>query len=138
MGATGGFAGRASVELFRKGLQERTLAVDQVAKGEALSQTPDGYARFIAEGGKPRRASLEASLLLTPRPRMGERLRFYITPKEKGKTSDWQRARPLALFDPVASPYDPGYYLDKLDDWLERYGPFLGVKPPGDEQFELL
>jgi hypothetical protein len=34
--------------------------------------------------------------------------------------------------------YDPVYYADKLDDWLERYGPFLGVAPQGGAQGELL
>jgi hypothetical protein len=63
---------------------------------------------------------------------MGERVTYYITPKQKGRTSDWQRARPLASYDPVAAPYEPEYYLGKLDDWLERYGKFLGISPPGD------
>jgi len=30
---------------------------------------------------------------------------------------------------PATAPYDSDYYLEKLDDWLERYGPYLGVKP---------
>ena len=69
---------------------------------------------------------------------MGERVSYYITPRQKGRTSDWQRARPVDLYDPAAAPYDPAYYLAKLDDWLERYGPLLGVKPPGGVQGELL
>jgi hypothetical protein len=52
-------------------------------------------------------------------------------------TSDWQRARPVSLFDPSTAPYDPAYYLDKLDDWLERYAGFLGVPPPGGVQEDL-
>ena len=73
---------------------------------------------------------------------MGERVSYYITPKQKGKTSDWQRARPVALFDPVTAPYEPAYYEGKLDDWIERYGRFIGVSapPPGSDsrQGELL
>jgi DNA polymerase elongation subunit (family B) len=98
---------------------------------------PDAYERFIEGGGKPRRASAEAALLMTPRPRMGERVPYYITVKQKGKTSDWQRARPVCLYDARQAPYDPDYYIKKLDEWLERYGPFLGVKPAGGEQGEL-
>jgi hypothetical protein len=33
---------------------------------------------------------------------------------------------------------DPDYYLKKIDDWLERYGSFFGIKPPDDGQGELL
>jgi hypothetical protein len=68
---------------------------------------------------------------------MGERVSYYVTAKSKGRTNDWQRARPLSLYDPAASPYDTAYYLDKLDDWLERYAAFLGVPPPGGEQGSL-
>jgi DNA polymerase elongation subunit (family B) len=90
---------------------------------------PDAYERFIAGGGKPRRAAAEAALQMANRPRMGERVTYYITPKQKGKTSDWQRARPIEAHHPVEAPYDPEHYAGKLDDWLERYGRFLGVKP---------
>jgi len=112
--------------------------VAEVAKTEALGQNPDAYERLMPEGGKPRRASAEAALQLNPRPRMGDRVSYYITAKAKGKTNDWQRARAVALYDAVAAPYDPDYYLKKLDDWLERYGSFLGVKPHDDGQGELL
>jgi hypothetical protein len=68
---------------------------------------------------------------------MGERVTYYITAREKGRTTDWQRASPAALFDPVSAPYDPAYYLAKLDDWLERYGTFLGIRPLPPAQGEL-
>lgn len=125
------------VERYRTEIAARALPVGELAKSETLSQSPDAYERLMADGGKPRRASAEVALQLTPRPRMGERVAYYITAKAKGKTSDWQRARPVALHDPVQAPYDPAYYLEKIDDWLERYGSFLGVKPLGSDQSEL-
>jgi DNA polymerase elongation subunit (family B) len=126
-----------ALEDFRKRLPGREVPVAELAKSEILNQTPDAYERLIAEGGKPRRASAEVALQLTPRPRMGERVSYYITAKAKGKTSDWQRARALGLHDAAAAPYDPAYYLEKLDDWMERYGAFLGVKPLPPAQGEL-
>jgi hypothetical protein len=67
---------------------------------------------------------------------------YYITPRQKGRTNDWQRARPLALYDAAAAPYDPEHYAGKLNDWIERYGRFLGISaPPPDvdtRQGELL
>src|ERR1035437_1108711 len=126
------------LEDYRQRLAARTLPVGELAKSETLNHNPEAYDRLSAGGGKPRRASAEVALQLVPRPRMGERVSYYITAKAKGKTSDWQRARALALYDEVNAPYDPQYYTDKLDDWLVRYGSFLGVKAPGDSQGELL
>lgn len=125
------------VEDYRQRLGRREMPVAELAKSETLNQNPDAYERLIAEGGKPRRASAEVALQVTPRPRMGERVSYYITAKMKGKGSDWQRARALELYDAVNAPYDPDYYADKLDDWVERYGSFLGIKPLPSAQAEL-
>lgn len=125
------------IENYRQQFPSRALAVAELAKSETLSMNPDAYERWIAEGGKPRRAAAEAALQLTPRPRMGDRVTYYITAKQKGKTSDWQRARPVELFDATAWPYDPEYYAEKLDDWIERYGKFIGAKPTPPAQGEL-
>lgn len=108
-------------------IEARELPVTRLAKAEALSQSPAAYARKIAAGGKPRRAALEVAQTLEPTPRMGDRVAYYIRPREKGQTSEWQRARALAHFDADAAPYDPKYYLKKLADWRKRYA---GVWPP--------
>lgn len=126
------------VARLRKTIPAREQPVADLAKSETLSQNPDAYEQFVAGGGKPRRAAAEVALKMVPRPRMGERVSYYIVAKAKGQTSDWQRARPLASFDPAAAPYDPVYYLDKIDDWAERYGRFLGIRPQTDQQQMLL
>jgi DNA polymerase elongation subunit (family B) len=119
----------ALVQDYRTKISARTLPVGELAKSETLSQNPESYGQWIAAGGKPRRAAAEVALQMTPRPRMGERVSYFIGPKAKGQTSDWQRARPLAQWAPGASPYDPVYYLEKIDDWQERYGRFIGLAP---------
>jgi DNA polymerase I len=117
------------LEDYRRRIARREMPVGELAKSESLGQSPEAYEMIVAGGGKPRRPAAEAALQLDPRPRMGERVSYYITPKAKGRTGDWQRVRPISLFDPAAAPYDPTYYTGKLDDWLRRYGPFLGVAP---------
>ena len=124
-------------EDYRKKLIVLGVPVQELAKSETLSQSPDAYERFVAEGGKPRRAAAEAALQLTPRPRMGERVTYYVASRARGRgASDWQRARPLSLYDPVNAPYDADYYTEKLNDWLERYGVFLGVTKPQPTQVQ--
>ncbi|MBI3884275.1 MAG: DNA polymerase [Opitutae bacterium] len=126
------------IAALRAKIAAREVPVEQLAKAESLSQNPEAYEQFIAGGGKPRRAAAEVALQMNPRPRMGERVSYYITAKARGQTSDWQRARPLASYDAEKAPYDPQYYLEKIDDWLERYGKFLGYKAPSDQQEMLL
>ena len=126
----------ALLEDYRRRIEARAVDITEIAKSEVLGQNPEVYEQFVAGGGKPRRASAEVALQLNPRPRMGDRVTYYITAKAKGQTSDWQRARAVSGYDPDRAPYDPAYYLKKLDDWLERYGPFLGV-PPSKPQGEL-
>jgi DNA polymerase elongation subunit (family B) len=126
--AAGSVSPVALIGDYRKKLAASEMPVAELAKSETLSQNPEVYEQFIAQGGKPRRASAEAALQMSPRPRMGERVSYYITARAKGKTSDWQRARPVGMFD-AAQPetaYAPEYYLEKIDDWLARYGAFLG------------
>jgi DNA polymerase I len=124
----------AEIERLRQAIATRELPVADLAKTESLSQNPEAYQQWVAGGGKPRRAAAEVALLMNPRPRMGERVSYYIGAKAKGQTSDWQRARPLASYDPATAPYDPVYYLGKIDDWLERYGRFLGIQPQAAQQ----
>lgn len=121
------------LEDYRRKLRTLAVPIGELARGETLSQNLDAYERFIADGGKPRRASAEAALKLSPRPRMGDRIVYYIAAGRPGsRGSDWQRARALALYDPAAAPYDADYYMEKLNDWIERYGTFLGLTPKHD------
>ena len=125
------------VEDYRRRLLAREVTIAEIAKSEVLGQNPEAYEQFVAGGGKPRRAAAEVALQMNPRPRMGDRVGYFVTAKSKGQTSDWQRARAVADYDPQQNPYDPVYYTKKLDDWLERYGRFLGVPgaPPQSELF---
>ena len=122
------------IERLRQAITRREQPVADLAKSESLSQNPAAYEQWVAGGGKPRRAAAEVALLMNPRPRMGERVSYYIGPKAKGQASDWQRARPLAGYDAANAPYAVDYYIVKIDDWLERYGRFLGIQPHTEQQ----
>jgi len=120
------------LEKLRTEIATGNADVSELAKTEVLSQNPEAYERFVAGGGKPRRAAAEVALKMNPRPRMGDRVSYYILPREKGQTTNWQRARAVGQFDRLEAPYDPQFYLKKLDDWVTKYGPFLDL-PSGDE-----
>jgi DNA polymerase elongation subunit (family B) len=110
---------------FAEQIEESSMPVVRLLKSEYLSMNPSAYAEKIAAGGKPRRASLEVALKIEPTPRSGDKVSYFIGPRSKGQTADWQRAHPLEHFDPVTCPYDPGAYLKKLKEWRKRYRSFV-------------
>ena len=74
--------------------------------------------------GKGRRAAMEAALMMSPRPEAGEKVSYYIcSVQDSKKLPDWKKARPVELYDSLSAPYDPSYYLKKIDDWRERFLP---------------
>ncbi len=106
-------------------LEDGSLPVAEVLRAEYLSMDPATYRRKMEAGGKPRRAALEVALQLEPPPRMGDKVTYFLGPREKGMTADWQRAYPADRYDPVSCPYDPRPYLKKLKEWRRRYAAFL-------------
>jgi len=112
-------------EELRAEIESGHIDVSRIAKSEYLSQQPEAYKKAVTQSKKPRRASLEVALQTDPMPKMGERVTYYILPKEKGVTSDWQRARNISEFDSMQFPYDPKYYTKKIDAWIKRYNEFL-------------
>ena len=71
------------VEDYRRRLAAREVKIAEIAKSEMLGQNPEAYEQFVAGGGKPRRAAAEVALQMNPRPRMGDRVSYYITAKAK-------------------------------------------------------
>jgi len=103
-----------------------TMPLEKLAKSEFINVNPATYVDAVSNGNKSRRAALEVALKITPQPKMGERVRYYIGPKEgKGQNADWQRAIPLEMGTEAKIPYDPGYYLKKLQVWYLRFAPYL-------------
>jgi DNA polymerase elongation subunit (family B) len=114
-------------EEYRRSIEAHTMPVELLARSEYLSQNPEKYKDAVEISAKSRRASLEVALTMTPMPRMGERVDYYITPGDKARDPDWKRARCLDQFDAACAPYDSAYYTKKIDDWLKRYESFITV-----------
>ena len=118
-------------------IRVQDLPVGSIAKSEVLSLSPEAYRKKMDAGGKPRRASLEVALKMEKEVSMGERVSYYIVPKQKGQTANWQRAYPLEDYDKDKQPYDSSYYIKKLDDWRKRYEAFCPALTEDPDQAEL-
>lgn len=116
---------QAEISELRSQLEEHSVPVKDLAKGEYLSQSPASYQKAVEEKGKSRRASLEVALRMDPMPKMGEKVTYYVGIGDQKRSPEWQKARPVGEYDPVTAPYDPGYYQKRLENWWKRYGEFL-------------
>jgi len=121
----------------QKRIEAQKLPVEEIAKSEVISQSPEAYKKKIEAGGKPRRASLEVALKMDREVGMGDRVSYYILPKQKGQSANWQRAYPVDGYDGEIRAYDPSYYVKKLDEWRKRYAPFCPALMDNPDQGEL-
>ncbi len=119
-------------EQLKVEISSQSFPVEQLAKTEHLSTSHSTYVDRVAKAGKPRRAALEVAGRMKPPPGAGARVSYYLLPKEKGRTADWQRSALLAEYDPILAPYDTVTYLKKLEDWKKRYADFLEM--PSNDQ----
>ena len=111
-------------------------AVEDLSKGEYISKSPAQYREDVERTGKGRRAALEAALLMRPMPEAGDKVFYYMTRGDSPREADWKRARPTAMYDAAAAPYDADYYVGKIDDWRERFADLFG-DPDQPRQGEL-
>lgn len=118
-------------------IAKQEMPVEELAKSEILSMNPEAYRAKMESGGKPRRAALEVALQMEREVRMGDRVAYYVAAKAPGLSADWQRARAVERYDPVAAPYSAEYYIAKIDDWRARYATFHPGLSAGAAQGEL-
>lgn len=118
-------------------IQGQELPVGEIAKSEVLSQSPEAYKKKMETVGKPRRASAEVALKMDKAVGMGDRVAYYILHKKPGQATNWQRAYPIDGYDKDAKPYDPAYYVSKLNDWRKRYASFCPALINNPDQGEL-
>ena len=113
------------LEDYRRSSWRGRFRSTDLAKSETLSQNPDAYERLIAEGGKPRRAAAEAALQLTPRPRMGDRVTYYVTARTgRERATGSGRGRCRSMMRSNGAVRCRTITLKSSNDWLERYGLF--------------
>ena len=121
-------------ELIKSGKAD----INQLAKSEYISKSPSAYKKEVEASGKGRRASLEASLLMQNQPAVGDKVSYYIAQLDGKKNPDWKCARPIEQYDTTSMPYNPTYYLKKIDDWQKRFSELFSTsKETATGQLEL-
>ena len=123
------------VERFKEMIYSGEIPIEDLAKGEYISKSPEQYQADVLKTGKGRRAALEAALQMSPLPEVGDKVFYYITTSTSPRDADWKRARAVSVYDKTTAPYDAKYYADKIDDWRERFSDLFGSPSGQGELF---
>lgn len=122
---------------LRSEISSNRLPVDHLAKTEYLNQSLQTYKKKVSEGGQPHRASMEVALKINPKLKVGDKVSYYMTKKKKKQQPNWQLVEPINEFHLVKRPYDPEYYIRKLEQTLGLLKAFLNKPEKVPIQSEL-
>jgi hypothetical protein len=121
--------GRAGeIEALRKRamvrLEHHQFPISELAKTEALSESPDIYKEIVKQGKRNPAALYELALASGRSYRAGDQLSYYVTGETK-KVKVYENSKLASLYDPVSPDENVPYYQDKLLALVEKFKEFL-------------
>ncbi len=105
-------------------VESGAIPVSQLAKTEALQDSPEAYQRKIAASSRNRSAAYEIALKSGRSHAAGDQIRYYISGSNKRATA-YEAAKPLEAFDPKNPDINIPYYRAKLSDLAKKFQAFL-------------
>jgi DNA polymerase I len=113
-------------------LEHHQFPISELAKTEALSESPDIYKEKVKQGKRNPAALYELALASGRSYRAGDQLSYYVTGETK-KVKVYENSKLASLYDPVSPDENVLYYQDKLLALFEKFREFLpkgeGVTP---------
>lgn len=113
-------SGREAYENWRNAISNRETALEELAKSEVLSDSPENYRKKLASGSTRRSAPYELALASNKEYRAGDKVKFYVT-GTKAKLPVVGNAKLLDDADPGNRDENIAYYLAKLDALYETF-----------------
>ena len=107
-------AAQQNFEFWKNAILNRTIALEDLAKSEVLSDSPENYRKKLASGSARRSAPYELALASGRKFRAGDKVKFYVT-GEKAKVPVVGNSRLLDEADPEHRDENTAYYLAKLE-----------------------
>ncbi len=101
-------------------IANRTILLEDLAKSEVLSDSPENYRRKLASGGGRRSAPYELALASGKNFRAGDRVKFFVT-GTKAKVPVVGNSKLLADAVPGVREENTAYYLAKLQALAETF-----------------
>ncbi|MBR2345152.1 MAG: hypothetical protein IKA71_05140 [Lentisphaeria bacterium] len=104
---------------FQNAIEQRELPLEDFAKSEVLSDSPENYARKLSSGSGRRSAAYELVLASGKKYRAGDRVRFYVT-GTKAKVPVVGNSKLFTGSDEERDE-NTAYYLAKLEALKEMF-----------------
>jgi DNA polymerase I len=105
-------------------LEHHQFPISELAKTEALSESPDIYKEKVKQGKRNPAALYELALASGRSYRAGDQLSYYVTGETK-KVKVYENSKLASLYDPLSPDENVPYYQDKLLALIEKFGEFL-------------
>lgn len=119
---------RALYDDYLHRLGGHRFAIDRLARTETLGESPAGYLQKVRQGKRPPAAAFEIALRSPHEYRAGDQISYYVTGRGKG-IALYENCRPISAYDPARPDENADYYIDRLDQLLKRFAPFLPGEP---------
>lgn len=114
-----------SYRFWHDAIEKRTLPLEELAKSEVLSDSPENYRKKLAAGTTRRSAPYELALASGKNFRAGDRIKFYVT-GTKAKLPVVGNSRLLDDAQVDFRDENTAYYLAKLDSLVEMFNISIG------------
>ena len=101
-------------------LEHHQFPISELAKTEALSESPDIYREKVKQGKRNPAALYELALASGRSYRAGDQLSYYVTGETK-KVKVYESSKLASLHDPVSPDENVPYYQDKLLALVEKF-----------------
>jgi DNA polymerase elongation subunit (family B) len=111
---------RQAYRKYHDAISRRTIPVEELAKSEVLSDSPENYRKKLASGSARRSAAYELALASGKKFRAGDRIKFYVT----GDKAKLPVVGNSCLIEnmPETRDENTAYYLAKLDALASAFG----------------
>ena len=111
---------RRSFEFWQKAIIDREIPLEDLAKSEILSDSPENYRKKLADGKTRRSAAYELALASGKKFRAGDKIKFYVT-GEKAKVPVVGNSKLLEDCPAENRDENSAYYLAKLENLARMF-----------------
>jgi DNA polymerase elongation subunit (family B) len=117
-------------------IEHHQAPISELAKTEALSESPEVYREKVSQGKRNPAALYELALASGRSYRAGDQISYYVTGETK-RVKVYENSKLASLYDPGNPDENVPYYQDKLLALAEKFKEFLPKNEPAPPQAAL-